>query len=189
LIDSALAWTDRGVFLGYKFGLKDGTQYFEIAWSPSGSLDGPWTYVGRPNISVYGGTIENYEFQRIDGVWTLLATSNNLDRPWLFSLHGNPTDPKGWLDWSAGRELEVPAEQWNFALGLNSVNYEQSNGAYLCDARRLDGHFYLFYFGTNELNTYGGWGHTSLGIARSANLVTWEVPCGPGRVSTPAGCA
>ena len=189
LIDSALAWTDRGVFLGYKFGLKDGTQYFEIAWSPSGSLDGPWTYVGRPNITVYGGTIENYEFQRIDGVWTVLATSNNLDRPWLFSLRGNPKDPKGWLDWSAGRELEVPAEQWNFAVGLNSVNYEQSNGAYLCDARRLDGHFYLFYFGTNELTTYGGWGHTSLGMARSTNLITWEVPCGPGRVSTPAGCA
>ena len=188
LIDAALAWTDHGLMLGYKFGLKDGTQHFELAWSPSSSLDGPWTYVGRPKITVYGDTIENYQFQRIDGVWNLLATSNNLDRPWLFTLQGNPDDPKGWLEWSPGRELEVPAERWNFALGINSVNYEQSNGAYLCDARHIDGHFYLFYFGANELTSYGGWGHTSLGVARSTNLITWEVPCGAGRVSTQAGC-
>ena len=36
--------------------------------------------------------------------------------------------------------------------------------------------FYLLYVGANELRTYGGWGHTSLGIARSTDLVTWEVP-------------
>jgi hypothetical protein len=178
LIDAALAWTDHGLMLGYKWGLKDGTQHFEVAWSPSSSLDGPWTFVGRPNIKVYGDTIENYQFQRIDGVWHLLATSNNLDRPWLFTLRGNPADPKGWLDWSPGRELEVPIEHWNFSPGINSVNYEQENGAYLCDARRIDGHFYLFYFGAHELKSYGGWGHTSLGVARSTNLITWTVPGG-----------
>ena len=188
LIDAALAWTDRGVLLGYKFGPPNGSQHFEVAWSPSGSLDGPWTYVGRPNISVYGGTIENYEFLRIGRVWTLLATSNNLDRPWLFMLAGNPAKPEGWLNWSPGRELEVPLERWNSRAGINSVNYEQSNGAYLCDARGLDGHFYLFYFGANELVSYGGWGHTSLGVARSRDLVTWEVPCGLRARSTPLGC-
>jgi len=176
LIDAALAWTDHGLMLGYKFGIKDGTQHFEIAWSPSSSLDGPWIYVGRPNITVYGDTSENYQFQRIDGVWDLLATSNTLDRPWLFTLHGNPNDAKGWLSWSGGRELQVPAEHWNFAIGVNSINYERSNGAYLCDARKIDGHFYLFYFGTNELRSYGGWGHTFLGVARSTNLVTWNAP-------------
>jgi hypothetical protein len=189
LIDPALAWTSNGLFLGYKFGLKDGTQHFEMAWSPSGSLDGPWTFLGRPDISVYGDTIENYQFLQIDGVWNLLATSNSFDRPWLFSLVGDPSVPANWLHWSSGRELEVPAESWNRAAGIPSVNFELANSAYLCDARHVDGHFYLLYVGTNELKTYGGWGHTSLGIARSTNLVTWEVPCGPGRVSTLAGCA
>ena len=94
----------------------------------------------------------------------------------MFTLHGNPSDAKGWLNWSAGRELQVPAEQWNFAPGVNSVNYERSNGAYLCDARKIDGHFYLFYFGTNELRSYGGWGHTFLGVVRSTDLITWNAP-------------
>jgi hypothetical protein len=189
LIDAALAWTGHGLILGYKYSvLGDDHQHFEVAWSPSGRLDGPWRYVGRPNISVYGDTIENYELFQIDGVWHLLGTSNNLDRPWLFTLAGDPAVPQGWLDWSPGRELEVPLEAWNRAVGIPSVNFEQENAAYLCDARRVDGWFYLLYIGTNELSTYGGWGHTKLGIARSRDLVVWEVPCGPGQVSTMVGC-
>lgn len=188
VIDPALAWTRHGLFLGYKFGGTGGQQHFEMAWSPSGSVDGPWTYLGRPDISVYGDTIENYQFLEIDGVWTLLATSNSFDRPWLFRLAGNPADPTGWLHWSPGRELEVPAEAWNRAPGIPSVNFELANSAYLCDARRIDGHFYLFYVGTNELHTYGGWGHTKLGVARSTDLVRWEVPCRSAGVSTPVGC-
>jgi len=187
LIDPALAWTAHGVILGYKYGTT--TQHFEIAWSPSGNLDGRWDYVGRPDITVYGGTLENYQFLPIDGVWHLLATTNNLDRPWLYTMKGSPDVPSGWLSWGDGRELEVPLERWNYSPGINSVNYEQSNGAYLCDARPIDGHFYLFYFGANSLQTYGGYGHTSLGVARSTNLVTWEVPCGSAEVSTPIGCA
>ena len=176
LIDPALAWTPHGLFLGYKFGLKDGRQHFEIAWSSSGRLEGPWESQGRPDISVYGDTIENYQFLEIDGVWHLLATTNTLDRPWLFSLVGDPTVAANWVHWSSGREMQVPAEGWNHAPGIPSVDYEQANSAYLCDARRIDGHFYLLYVGANELHTYGGWGHTSLGIARSTDLVTWEVP-------------
>jgi hypothetical protein len=176
LIDPALAWTPHGLFLGYKFGLKDGPQHFEMAWSSSGRLDGPWQSLGRPDISVYGDTVENYQFLQIDGVWHLLGTSNTLDRPWLFSLVGDPAVPASWLHWSSGRELQVPAEGWNHAPGIPSVDYEQANSAYLCDARRVDGHFYLLYVGANELRTYGGWGHTSLGIARSTDLVIWEVP-------------
>lgn len=187
LIDPALAWTAHGLFLGYKYGAN--TQHFEIAWSPSSSLAGPWVLVGRPDITVYGDTIENYQFLPVDGVWNLLATSNNLNRPWLFTLTGNPRDPHGWLQWSSGRELEVPAEAWNRAPGVPSVTFDQADAAYLCDARGVDGHFYLLYVGTNDMHGYGGFGHTSLGVARSADLVTWQVPCGPTGVSTPTGCA
>jgi hypothetical protein len=72
--------------------------------------------------------------------------------------------------------LAVPAETWNTGPGLNSVNFEEADGAYLCDARSIDGHFYLFYFGANELTSYGGWGHTALGVARSRDLIRWQVP-------------
>ena len=185
-IDAALAWTPHGLVLGYKFGSNQ--QHFEIAWSSSGSLAGPWRYVGRPNITVYGDTIENYQFLRLDGTWNLLATTNNFDRPWLFSLQGNPEQPDGWLNWSSGRELEVPVEAWNSGVGLPGTNYEIANSAYLCDARQVDGWFYLLYVGTDEDSTYGGWGHTRMGVARSRNLMSWEVPCRIGAVSTLAGC-
>ncbi len=55
MIDGSLAWTPDGLILGYKSGSDGSSQAFEIAWSPDGSLDGPWQYVGRPDIVVYGG--------------------------------------------------------------------------------------------------------------------------------------
>jgi len=188
LIDAALAWTQHGLFLGYKYNAPGAAQHFEIAWSPSGSLDGPWRYVGRPNISVYNDTVENYEFLEIDGVWSLLATSNTLDRPEFFQLRGNPARPMGWLDWSPARELEIPLESWNRAVGIPGGTFDEANSAYLCDARAVDGWFYLFYIGSTELRSFSGWGHTKLGVARSKDLVVWEVPCPASQVSTFAGC-
>jgi hypothetical protein len=78
MIDAAVAWTPAALLLGYKVGLKDGAQAFEIARSPSGSLDGPWDLVGRPDISVFGDTIENYQFVSLQGSWRLLATNNQV---------------------------------------------------------------------------------------------------------------
>jgi hypothetical protein len=176
MIDAALAWVGHGLVLGYKFGASD--QHFEVAWSSSGSLDGPWTLIGRPDIKVYNDTIENYQFLPIDGVWHLLATSNNLDRPFLFTLVGDPTDPQSWLHWKDGRELQIPTEAWNGARGLSGLTFERANAAYLCDARRLDGHYYMLFVGSPELHTYGGFGHTELGVARSTDLVHWTVPPG-----------
>ena len=189
VIDPALAWTERGLFLGYKYGTIGSDQHFEIAVSPSGSLAGPWHYVGRPNISVYNDTIENYEFLEIDGTWSLLGTSNTLDRPEFFQLEGDPATPKGWLDWSPAREFELPLESWNSTVGVPGGNYDEANAAYLCDARKIDGWFYLFYMGSTELKEFGNWGHTRIGVARSKDLVVWQVPCPSGQVSTFAGCA
>ena len=49
-----------------------------------------------------------------------------------------------------------------------------------------DGFFYLLYAGTDEVSSYEGRGHVKLGLARSRDLVTWEVPRSPGfsRIST-----
>jgi hypothetical protein len=175
-IDAALAWTPAGLLLGFKTDNADGTQSFEIARSASGSLDGPWQLVGRPDIRVYGDTIENYQFVALDGRWKLLATSNQLDRPFLFDLVGNVHQPRGWLRWSAGRRLEVPQEAWNTGTGITGSTYEHANCAFLVDQRSRDGHFYLVYEDAPEMSSFGGEGHGKLSVARSTDLVHWSVP-------------
>jgi len=176
-IDAAVAFTGHGLILGFKASTGSSSpQHFEIASSPSGSLGGPWSLVGPPDISIYGSTVENYEFVRAEGSWQLIATTNNLTQPWIFKLTGDPTAPSGWLDWSAGRELVVPSQSWNSGPGLTGVGYEHANSAFLCNARSTDGYYYLLYAGSTELTQFGGWGHARIGIARSTDLVHWEAP-------------
>jgi hypothetical protein len=174
VIDAALAWTPAGLLLGFKTG--SNAQAFELARSASGSLDGPWQVIGKPDIRVFGDTIENYQFIRIDGRWKLLATSNVLDRPFLFDLVGDASRPNGWLRWSKGRQLDVPQEPWNTGTGLTGTTLEHANCAYLVDRRSTDGYFYLLYEDAPEKSRFGGEGHGVLGIARSIDLVSWSVP-------------
>jgi hypothetical protein len=174
MIDGSLAWTPHGLILGYKAG--SSAQAFEIAWSKDGSLEGPWRYVGKPDIAVNGGTLERYEFLSIDGSWHLMATSNVLDQPWLFKLSGDPNEPSGWLDWADGYELAIPKAAWDSGPGISSVNYEWANASFLCNASSADGYYYLLYAGSDELSQFGGWGHAEIGIARSRNLVDWQIP-------------
>ena len=178
MIDGALAFVGGGVILGYKYGVSDGTQKqaFEIAYSASGSLNGPWTLIGRPAISQFGDIFENYEFFELDGRWRLIATTNTLDRPYFATLNGPTDDPRSWLDWAGGRVLSIPAEAWNSAAGPSGITHEVASAIYLCDARALDGYYYVFYAGSNELTDFGGWGHAKIGIARSTDLVHWSVP-------------
>ncbi len=178
MIDGSLAWTPHGVILGYKASTGNSAQAFEIAWSTDGSLEGPWRYVGKPDIVVNGGTVERYEFLSIDGSWHLMATSNVLDQPWLFTLSGDPDEPSGWLHWVDGFELSIPKAAWDSGQGISSINYEWANASFLCDASSADGYYYLLYAGSDELSQFGGWGHAGIGIARSRNLVDWQVPVG-----------
>jgi hypothetical protein len=175
MIDGALAFTGHGVILGYKQGSADATQAFELAWSPSGSLAGPWHRLGPADITVNGGTVENDEFVWVDGAWHLVATSNNLDQPFLFTLAGDPADPASWTHWVDGRQLHVPAQAWDHGPGLSSVGFEQDNSAYLCVDGSTD---LLFYAGSHELTRFGGWGQAALGVARSTDLVHWT-PAAP----------
>ena len=176
MIDAALAWTPAGLLLGYKHGIPDGPQAFELARSASGTLDGPWHLVGRPEIRVLGDTIENYQFFELDHRWQLLATSNVLNRPYLFALTGDPTQPSGWLHWSAGRQLEVPQEPWNRGSGATGGTYQHANSAYLVDQRTVDGHVYLVYEDAPNLTGFGGESHGVIAIARSTDLQRWTVP-------------
>jgi hypothetical protein len=177
MIDPALAWTGNGLILAYKMGTTSQTQAFEIAWSKSGSLAGPWVVIGQPSIRVYGDTFENYELVSVNGRWRLVATSNSFDQPWMYSLSGDPKTPTSWLHWVDGRQLHLAAEVWNTGSGTSSVNYEHANSAYLCE-NLADGYDYLTYAGSSELTRFGGWGHAKIGVARSRDLVHWTVPPG-----------
>jgi hypothetical protein len=174
MIDAALEYTPAGLLLGYKYGAD--VQHFEIARSASGSLDGPWTLVGRPDIRVYGDTIENYQFLHLHGGWQLLATSNLFDQPFLFTLAGDPSSPAGWLRWSTGRQLEVPLESWNTGKGATGSTYEHANCAFVVNRAPIDGEYYLVYSDSPNKTAFGGEGPAVLALARSRDLVTWSVP-------------
>jgi hypothetical protein len=173
MIDGALAFTGNGVILGFKAGTS--TQHFEIAWAPS--LSGTFHLVGRPDIVLYNDTVENYEFLTVDGAWHLVATSNTLDEPFIFTLGpGDPASPPTWLRWSAGQQLLVPSQSFDSGQGVSSVSYEHANSAFLCVGPK--GEDYLTYAGSTELAQFGGWGHARIGVARSTDLVHWQVPPG-----------
>ncbi len=171
MIDAALAFTGHGVILGFKAGTT--SQHFEIAWSPA--LTMPFHVVGQPGIRVYGDTLENYEFLTVGGIWRLVATSNILDQPFIFTLGpGDPSVPSSWLQWDVGRQLVVPDQPFNSGPGTSSIDFEHANSAFLCVGPA--GVDYLTYAASTELTKYGGWGHARIGIARSGDMTSWRVP-------------
>jgi hypothetical protein len=173
MIDGALAYTGDGVILGFKAG--SSAQHFEIAWAPS--LTSKFRVVGQPDISYYNDTVENYEFVTVDGTWHLVATSNTLDQPFIFTLGaGNPRVAATWLHWIDGRELHIPNQPFDTGTGLPSVAYEHANSAFLCVGPK--GKDYLTFAASTELASYGGWGHATIGLARSTDLTHWQVPTG-----------
>jgi hypothetical protein len=179
MIDGAFVFTGHDLLLGFKYSSPTQPDVFELARSTTGRPRGPWQLVGRPDIEVDAGTVENYEFVMAGGQWRLVATSDNLDQPWLFTLAGDPGQAAGWLHWSPGYPLSVPSEAFNSGPGISSIGFEHANSAFLCDASARAGHyFYLFYAGSNELTRFDGWGQAKIGVARSTDLVHWQVPPG-----------
>jgi hypothetical protein len=171
MIDGALAFTGHGVILGFKAGTT--SQHFEIAWAPT--LQGTFHLVGRPDIVIYNDTVENYEFLTTDGTWRLVATSNTLDQPFIFTLGpGDPSAPSTWLHWVGARQLIVPSQSFDTGSGISSVGFEHANSAFLCVGPQ--GEDYLTYAGSTELTSDGGWGHARIGIVRSDDLTTWQAP-------------
>lgn len=174
IIDAGLAHTKYGLFLLFKRGLhEDVIQPIALAHSPSGSLDGPWEILGEPSLTF----AENFQFLVINGVWHVLTTKIPVHVPTLYKLVGDPSDPQSWLNWKEAGKFEIPQEAWNTGRTAG-ITHETANSAHLCDARALDGYWYLTFAGSTELETFEGRGHAMIGIARSKNLKKWEVPEG-----------
>ena len=171
-----MVWSPAGLLLGFKRGVDQ--QQFELARSASGSLAGPWTLVGAPDISIRGVTVENYQFLHLAGRWQRLASTNNGNQPAIFNLLGDPTAPTGWLQWSPGRILDVPQEPWNPGSGLTGTDYEHANSASLVDGRRFGGWYYLSYSDAPDKTAFNGEGHAVVAVARSRDLERWIVPPG-----------
>jgi hypothetical protein len=87
------------------------------------------------------------------------------------------SDAQSWLHWKKVRAFKIPEEAWNEGR-TPGFTHETANSAYLCDARKLDGYWYLVYAGSTELESFDGRGHAKIGIARSKDLKEWEVPPG-----------
>jgi hypothetical protein len=178
MIDGAIAHAPRGLFAIAKRGARDQVpQTPEVFYAESGVPQGPWQHLGTANL----GWTENFQFLFIDGVWHVLATTIPIHEPTLFRLDGDPEKPRSRLRWNKVRSFDIPSEEWNSpregpAKDRAGITYERANSAYLCDARALDGYWYLVYAGSDELSTHDGRGLARIGIARSEDLVHWTVP-------------
>jgi hypothetical protein len=181
-IDGALARHDGYFYLGWKR-----VQDFYVTRSIDRALDGRW--LPAQPASAAGAWAENFQFLSIDGVWHMVATAwdPRLYRcterpefivytcnhePFLYRMDGDGSRLEDWTRWVDKRFLDVPFEGWNTIMHANS--------AYLADWRRYDGHFYLFYAGANDGDSFDLRGHGKIGVARSRDLIEWRVAGDPG---------
>ncbi len=180
VIDAALAYDDGVWRLIYQ---QETDKRLRIAWSEA--VDGPWRWIGDgyPQLWMADGTEsalrhENCQFIRIDGRWRLLSSDYSPRTPVLYAL-SKSSERAEWLDWTDGRILHPPTEDWN--------TVDRDNAAWLTDQRKADGYIYMLYSGRNRIRAHEfvgpgsrgvpwarGWNR--IGIARSRDLKQWTVP-------------
>jgi len=138
-------------------------------------LTEPWNFIGDgyAHFFLHGGkesslTHENYEFIEIEGKQMLLSLDYSPHHPVLYSIGGASEIEASWQTWIDGRDLMLPREQFN----TNHI----ANAPFLADWRENDGYFYLLYAGRTHGLTHAGRGNNKLGLARSRDLTTWNVP-------------
>ena len=159
-IDPALAYDDGHWRLLYK-----AAQEPRLATAPA--LDGPWTALPAPAF----GWAENGQFVRIDNCWHLLATITDHQQA-LAALSGLAGDGQGvqdWSQWGPWKECRTPLRS-----GFNSAL--PANASALWDGREFDGYWYRVFCAA-DIPPRGNRDY-QLGIARSRDLVTWELPPG-----------
>lgn len=177
-IDAELAFHNDTYYLFYKesrpFGHLRRVDLTRVAYAQD--IDGPWEFVysgyvqfnstDTANVNLIH---ENYRLLEIDNVWHLQTSGYFPHEPYLFKIGGDP-DQKGWWGvWKNGIMLNIPPKE-----GFNTAH--KANAGHLQDWRHYDGYFYLLFAGNTENETFWTRGHNRLGLARSKDLIHWEVP-------------
>jgi hypothetical protein len=180
-IDAAMAFHNNRYYLFYKeskpIGRLPRVDLTRVAWSEK--LEGPWefAYSGYvqfvPEDTSYTERIhENFRLLQIDGKWHMQNTGYWPHEPYIFEIAGNPDEKGWWTVWRNGSKVEIPVQK-----DFNTAH--RANAAHLKDWRKYDGYFYLLFAGNTENKSFWSRGHNRLGLARSKDLIHWEVP--PGR--------
>lgn len=179
IIDIAIAYHNNKFYIVWKFRENSGLRYKDfVRFATAKSLEGPAEYIGNGGFAEFylkdGSkslkTHENFQLINIDEIWYLFSTDYIPHRPWLYKISG---DGRGfqdadWIKWIEGYEINVPVESFN----TNHL----ANAAFLVDWRKFDGYFYLLYAGRTEGRTHAFRGNNKLGLARSKDLIKFEVP-------------
>ena len=169
MIDAALAFTGHGVDPGFQ-GRHDQTTFRDRLGTVPHRLVPSRGSTGHRALRRHRRELRVPHRQWRLG---LVATSNTLDQPFLFTLApGDPSNPRTWLHWSTGRELMIPSQAFNTGPGISSVASNTPTRPSSVSGPK--GEDYLTYAGSTELKAYGGWGHARIGIARSSDLVHWR---------------
>ncbi|MEQ8704828.1 MAG: hypothetical protein RIC19_12955 [Phaeodactylibacter sp.] len=116
---------------------------------------------------------ENYEYFQADDQWWCLTTDYAYNpyrehAPYLYKLKEAPSQFPSWLQWEDGYKITIPIEK-----GFNT-SYA-ANAAFICDGRAYDGYYYMIYAGRTENKTHAKRGDNKLGLARSRDLVNWDI--------------
>jgi hypothetical protein len=169
-IDAAAAYNGKEFFLIFKQEKPGVTRLARAE-----EIDGQWEYVsdGLPQLLMADGkdngmTHENYEFIKIDGKWMMVTTDYKPHQLHIYTMKGDGDSPEDWLMWVDGRGLLMPGEDFN-------TNHN-SNAAFIADRRHIDGYFYCLYAGRTEGDSHARRGDNKLALARSKDLVNWQVP-------------
>ena len=173
--DGALGVFAESFFLGFKQG-----ETFLVTRSTVGSVTGDWLAPLRASPGEPLGWAENYQFLRVDDRWRMVATARAPDsplildnpytdshEPYIYTMAGDGYLVEDWVLWIDKRQLNVPTEDWNQVMHANS--------GYLADWREYDGHYYLFYAGSNDGESFDRRGHGKIGVVRSTGLRDWLV--------------
>ena len=178
-IDAAIAFQNETYYLYYKesrpFGHLRRVDLTRVAFATD--LDGPWSFVynGYNRFSYRDGTQsnlihENYQLLKIDDTWHMQVTGYWPHEPYLYRIGGDANHKAWWTVWEDGIQQKIQEEAFN--------TDHRANAAHLQDWRKYDGYFYLLYAGNTENESFWTRGHNKLGLARSKDLINWEVPPG-----------
>lgn len=122
-----------------------------------------WELLGELNAPE---STENGQFIRIDGTLRLIVDSPGENR--VYELSGDETHHEEWAKWRHTHSIDFPS-----AKGFNETR--RGGAVYVADWRKKDDHFYAFYHVKHAPEARMNMGH-HLGIARSRELVHWELP-------------